>query len=78
MVERGDEASAKRLIRRLAKDTSMWEKYTVLPSLAEGLARQGATGLAALASTYAYTRASDGWRRFAGPKEKPSSGSLFS
>jgi hypothetical protein len=61
---RGHEAET--LIRRLARDTPPWKTDGVLSGLAEGLARYGATHLAAIAYTFAYTRARDGWRRFAG------------
>jgi hypothetical protein len=68
MVDEGCEEAAERTIQRLARDTSTWEKHTVLPGLAEGLERHGKLRLAALTSTYAYTRSGDGWRRFAGAK----------
>lgn len=68
MVDEGQEGAAERTIQRLARDTSSWEKHTLLPGLAEGLERHGKLRLAALTSTYAYTRSGDGWRRFAGAK----------
>ncbi len=68
MIDEGQEGAAERTIQRLARDTSTWEKHTLLPGLAEGLERHGKLRLAALTSTYAYTRSGDGWRRFAGTK----------
>jgi hypothetical protein len=68
MIDEGQEEAAERTIQRLARDTSTWEKHTLLPGLAEGLERHGKLRLAALTSTYAYTRSGDGWRRFAGAK----------
>lgn len=68
MIDEGQEAAAERTIQRLARDTSTWEKHTVLPGLAEGLERHGKSRLAALTRTFAYTRSGDGWRRFAGEK----------
>ncbi len=68
MIEEGQEGAAQRTIQRLARDTSTWDKHTLLPGLAEGLKRHGKLRLAALTSTYAYTRSGDGWRRFAGTK----------
>jgi hypothetical protein len=68
MIDEGQEEAAERTIQRLARDTSTWEKHTVLPGLAEGLERHGKLRLAAFTRTYAYTRSGDGWRRFAGAK----------
>ena len=68
MIDEGQEGAAERAIQRLARDTSIWEKHTVLPGLAEGLERHGKSRLAALTRTFAYTRNGDGWRRFAGEK----------
>lgn len=70
LIEGGDEYSAITLIQRIARDTPTWEENNILHYLARGLAVRGATSLAALAYTYAYTRSSDGWRRFAGMKSK--------
>lgn len=66
MVQDGQELAAEELIKRLARESSSWDNFTILPDIAEGLARHGATRLAALASTYSYTSAYDGWRQFAG------------
>ena len=66
MVQDGQELAAEELIKRLARDSSRWESLSILPDVAEGLARHGATRLAALAGTFSYTSAYDGWRQFAG------------
>jgi hypothetical protein len=68
MVQENNRKSAERMLQRLARDTKPWEKFNILHDLAEGLARHDEARLAAIANTYAYTRAGDGWRRFAGPK----------
>lgn len=68
MIHAGNETSAEIIIRRIAHDMSMWDRSNLLPALAQGLVLHGAARLAALANTFAYTRVSDGWRRFAGPK----------
>lgn len=66
----GRMAEAEQLIRRMARDTSPWEVDGILSGIAEGMRRHGSTRLAALAATFAYTRARDGWRRFAGQKSQ--------
>jgi hypothetical protein len=62
----GRDEEAETLIRRIARDTPSWTTDDLLTRLADGLARHDARRLAAVASTLAYTRARDGWRRFAG------------
>ena len=62
----GCDQEAETLIRRIARDTPSWSTDDLLTPLADGLARHDARRLAAVASTLAYTRARDGWRRFAG------------
>lgn len=64
--QEGRDAEAETLIRRIARDTPSWTTDNLLTGLADGLARHDARRLAAVASTLAYTRARDGWRRFAG------------
>lgn len=64
----GRDDEAETLIRRIARDTPSWTTDDLLTELADGLARHDARRLAAVASTLAYTRARDGWRRFAGEK----------
>jgi hypothetical protein len=66
MVQTGNEAMATLLLERIARDTPLWARESLLPILAEGLNFYGEKRLAALMYTFAYTRASDGWRRFAG------------
>ncbi len=66
MYDAGRRDEAEDLLRRIARDTPTWPADDLLVALAEGLTRFGASSLAALAATLAYTRARDGWRRFAG------------
>jgi hypothetical protein len=67
-IETGNEKSAESILRRIAYDMSPWYGQIILAGLAEGLALRGHNKLAALASTFAYTRGNDGWHPFAGPK----------
>lgn len=65
-AENGDSLAAEAALRRIAQDTRSWDGGDLLAGLGEGLARHGARPLAAMALTYAYTRARDGVRRFGG------------
>jgi hypothetical protein len=67
-IERGDQAAAEMVIRRLARDASSMDQDLLLSGLAAGLKIRGYLRLAALASTLTYTSARDGWLRFGGPK----------
>jgi hypothetical protein len=66
----GNVVAAEAALRRIAQDTRGWNEEHLLVGLGEGLARHGIRTLAAMALTYAYTRARDGWRRFGGPKRE--------
>jgi hypothetical protein len=68
MVEVGNEEMAESAIRQIANNLPRWDAENFLPFLADGLALRGQFRLAALVSTLAYTRTSDGWRSFAGPE----------
>jgi hypothetical protein len=68
MVEGGEERTAEAILQRIARDVRSWDDNTLIPSLAKGLANRGIKTLAAMAGTYALTRAYETSFRFGGPK----------
>ncbi|OWY60094.1 hypothetical protein B7486_71050, partial [cyanobacterium TDX16] len=67
LVAADREGDAAILIKRVARDTPAFDRSGLLLGVAAALEGGGARRLAAMASTFAYTRVSDGWRSFGGP-----------
>ncbi|RZJ93039.1 MAG: hypothetical protein EOO60_06255 [Hymenobacter sp.] len=64
MYEAGATAACQELLWQLARSLFRWSGNALLLGLAEGFALRDFRPLAALAYTLAYTRSTDGWRRF--------------
>lgn len=69
-VADGRPSDAAILIKRIARDTPVWDRSGLLSGMASALEAGGADELAAMAGTFAYTRARDGWRRFGGAESQ--------
>lgn len=66
----GGPIDGRSVLQNIAYDTKTFYTDPFLSQLAQFLENVGLSGLSAACWTYAYTRASDGWRRFGGDKHE--------